>query len=144
MRVLKKQELHAALNIWSEYNNHREAKLNWATLECTKRWFGILPKEVWTIPEVLVVTFAKVGTRIVTSNTASWPLKEHSGTCQALSYFKETLISIIGVCGYNKLYTFNEQNLVFANVGGCESCDSSVTCPESGPALLHCSSTIRG
>ena len=68
-----------------------------------------------TIHQVLVVTFAKVGTFVVTLEnciaTTQWTL----WNIKAMPYFRETSISFFWVCGYNKLNRFNEGNLDFAD-----------------------------
>jgi len=76
----------------------------------------IMPNEVGTVRQLRVVTFVEVGSLVVTL--------EHSiGTTQRTLWnskvkldFRETLISIFGICVYNKLNKFNEGNLVFADV----------------------------
>jgi len=46
---------------------------------------------------------------IATTQRTLWKVK-------AMPYFRETSISFVRVCGYNKLNEFNEGNVVFADV----------------------------
>ena len=76
----------------------------------------ILPKEVWTVRQVLVVTFASVGTLVVTLENTFATTRRTLWNSQAMQYFRETSISFFWVCGYNKLNKFNEGDLVFPDV----------------------------
>ena len=75
----------------------------------------ILPNEVWTVHQVLVVTFASVGTLVLTLENSIATTQGTLWNSQAMPYFRETSISFFWVCGYNKLNKFNEGDLVFAD-----------------------------
>jgi len=107
---------HASLNIWSEYYHQCEDKSNWSMQGNRAKSFIIMPNEVWTFRPVLVITFARVGTPVMTLGNSIVTTQRTLWNVKAMPYFSETLISFFWVCGYNKLIEFTEGNLVFADV----------------------------
>jgi len=73
---------------------------------------------VWTVLQVLVVTFANVGTVVVTLDNSMASTHRTLRNVEAMLYFRETSILFFWICGYNTLNKFNEGNWVFADVQG--------------------------
>ena len=76
---------------------------------------------------MLVVTFTKVGTLVVTLENSIATTQRTLWNIKAMPYFRETSISFFQVCGYNKLNKFNQGNVVFSDV-----CSESVNCDGLG------------
>jgi len=74
-----------------------------------------IAKEVWTVRQVLIVTIAKVGTHIATVESSIATTKKTLSKVGAMPYFREISILMFLVCGFIKLNTFNEGNLVFVD-----------------------------
>ena len=90
----------------------------------------ILPKEVWTICQVLIVTFAKGGTLVMTLENSIATTQRTVRYRKVLLYFREISISLFWVCASNKLNIFKEGKLVFTDAGsagatGAEFADNS-------------------
>ena len=72
-------------------------------------------KDVWTVHQVLVVTFAKEGKLVLTFENNIIITQRTLRNVKARPYFREISISFLWVRGYNKLNQFNEGNLIFAD-----------------------------
>jgi hypothetical protein len=64
---------------------------------------------------VLIVTFASMGTLVMTLENNIATTQRTLWNSKAMTYFRETSISFFWVGGYNKLNQFNEGDLVFAD-----------------------------
>ena len=53
----------------------------------------ILPEEVWTVRQVLIVTFANVGILVMMLENSIVTTQRTLRNVQAMPYFRETLIS---------------------------------------------------
>jgi len=116
MRGVYKQELHASINVKIKYNHHRKDKSNLVKQNYAKGWFEILENEVWTIHQVLVVTFANVGNLVLTLETSIATTQRRFWKVLVMPYFSETSNSFFWVCGHSIVHKFNKGNLVFADV----------------------------
>jgi len=85
----------------------------------------MVPTDVGTVHQVLIVTVATVGTLVMTLEKSIARIHITLWNVKAMPYFRETLISFFPVCGFNSLNKFNEGQVIFDNVG------CAATCPES-------------
>jgi len=67
---------------------------------------------------VLFVTIAKVGTPVMMLENSIATTQRTPWISKAMLYLREISTLFFRVCGYNKLNTFKEGNLVFADVAG--------------------------
>jgi hypothetical protein len=89
-------------------------------------------KTVWTVYQVLVITFRTVGRLVMTLEHHIAMTASSLWNSKGMSYFQETSVSLCWVCGYNLLNGFNERDLVFAiALGASRSLWDAVECKRS-------------